>query len=167
MKKAVAALAFGLIAGMPAIAQEEDPWVESRVLTPEVALMMATAALNECRDRGYQIGVMVLDRHGLPQAFLRDRFAGLHTFEMAHRKAWTAISFRTDTSDLAEVSGPGEDLSGLRHLDMAMAVGGGLMVLDGEGSLVAGIGVSGAPGGTLDEECAQAGIDAIEDLIAF
>ena len=50
---------------------------------------------------------------------------------------------------------------------MAMAVGGGLMVLDGEGSLVAGIGVSGAPGGTLDEECAQAGIDAIEDLIAF
>jgi uncharacterized protein GlcG (DUF336 family) len=86
---------------------------------------------------------------------------------MAHRKAWTAISFRTDTSDLAEVSGPGEDLSGLRHLDMAMAVGGGLMVLDGEGSLVAGIGVSGAPGGTLDEECAQAGIDAIEDLIAF
>lgn len=167
MKKALVLMACGLLAGPPAFAQEEDPWVESRVLTPEVALTMATAAMNECRDRGYQVGVMVLDRHGLPQVFLRDRFAGLHTFETAQRKAWTAISFRTNTADIAEVSGPGEELSGLRHLSMAMAVGGGLMVLDGEGSLVAGIGVSGAPGGTLDAECAQAGIDAIEDLIAF
>ena len=48
-----------------------------------------------------------------------------------------------------------------------MPVGGGLPVLDGDGSLVAGIGVSGAPGDTLDEDCAAAGISAVEDEIAF
>jgi len=167
MKILATAFVLGTALGLPALAQDENPWVETRVLAPEVALTMAEAALEACQEGGYQIGVMVVDRHGLPQVFLRDRFAGLHTFETAHRKAWTAVSFRTNTSELSASSGPGSDLAGLRHLSMAMAVSGGLMVIDGEGSLVAGIGVSGAPGGDLDEECAQAGIDAVEDLIAF
>jgi len=52
-------------------------------------------------------------------------------------------------------------------LDDAPPLGGGLPVFNGEGSIVAGIGVSGAPGPDLDEECAQAGIAAVEDQIAF
>ena len=35
------------------------------------------------------------------------------------------------------------------------------------GGIVGGIGVSGAPGPDLDDVCAQAGIDAIADRIAF
>lgn len=35
------------------------------------------------------------------------------------------------------------------------------------GSLVAGIGVSGAPNGELDDACARVGIETIEDKIAF
>jgi uncharacterized protein GlcG (DUF336 family) len=42
-----------------------------------------------------------------------------------------------------------------------------LVVYSGEGSIVAGIGVSGAPGPKSDEVCAQNGIDAIKDDIAF
>jgi uncharacterized protein GlcG (DUF336 family) len=42
-----------------------------------------------------------------------------------------------------------------------------LVVFSGEGSIVAGIGVSGAPGPALDEMCAQFGVDAIQDTIAF
>jgi uncharacterized protein GlcG (DUF336 family) len=42
-----------------------------------------------------------------------------------------------------------------------------LVVYSAEGSIVAGIGVSGAPGPELDEVCAKDGIDAIEDDIAF
>lgn len=45
-------------------------------------------------------------------------------------------------------------------------VGGG-MIIEAAGSLVAAIGVSGAPGGEMDDLCAVAGIEAIEDLIAF
>ena len=158
-----------LVAGFvtPAQAQDDNPFVELKVLKPEVALQMVQAALAHCRDGGYQVGVMVVDRFGVPQAFMRDRFAGIHVFETTRRKAWTAVSFRTDTTELATATAAGEPLSGLRELSQALPLGGGLVVLDGEGSLVAGIGVSGAPGGDLDDECAQAGIDAVEDQIAF
>jgi uncharacterized protein GlcG (DUF336 family) len=45
-------------------------------------------------------------------------------------------------------------------------VAGGLMIESG-GSLVGGIGVSGAPGGDRDDDCAKAGIDAIRDSLEF
>jgi uncharacterized protein GlcG (DUF336 family) len=40
---------------------------------------------------------------------------------------------------------------------------GGVPVLVGGSSLVAGVGVSGAPAGETDEECALAGIAEIQD----
>jgi uncharacterized protein GlcG (DUF336 family) len=156
-----------LVAGTPLHAQDDSAFVEFQVLKPEIAQEMAVAAMEHCRSLGYQVGVMVVDRFGAPQVFVRDQYAGLHVFETAHRKAWTSASFRTPTGELSEVSQAGEDLFGLRALSKALPLGGGLPVLEGSGSLVAGIGVSGAPGGALDEECAQAGIDRIEDYIAF
>jgi len=45
-------------------------------------------------------------------------------------------------------------------------IGGG-MVIEAAGSLVGAIGISGAPTGELDDSCASAGIEAIEDLIGF
>jgi len=46
------------------------------------------------------------------------------------------------------------------------ALGGGLPI-EAAGALVGGIGVSGAPGGDLDQACAQAGIDAIQMDLDF
>ncbi|WP_417247817.1 GlcG/HbpS family heme-binding protein [Celeribacter sp.] len=151
----------------PAVAQDDDgAFVTFQVLKPEVALAAATAALEYCRDNGYQVGVMVVDRFGLPQAYLRDRYAGLHVFETARRKAWTAVSFRTDTLSLGETTAPDGMMAGIRDLTEPLALGGGL-VIEAAGSIVAGIGVSGAPGPDIDAECAEAGIDAIMDEIAF
>jgi uncharacterized protein GlcG (DUF336 family) len=135
-----------------------------RVLTPETALKAAQAALGQCRSRGYQAAVAVVDRSGVLQVLLRDRFAGPHTADMARAKAYTAVSFRTSTSELAEATQPGRPQSGIRNRPDVAAVGGGLMIEAG-GSLVGGIGVSGAPGGKEDDACAAAGIEAIrEDL---
>jgi uncharacterized protein GlcG (DUF336 family) len=61
-----------------------------RVLTPETALKAAQAALKKCRDGGYQATVAVVDRMGVLQVLLRDRFAGPHTPDMARAKAYTA-----------------------------------------------------------------------------
>ncbi|NDH20257.1 MAG: heme-binding protein [Rhodobacteraceae bacterium] len=113
------------------------------------------------------VGVTVVDRFGQPQAYLKNRYAGLHVYDTSRRKAWTAVSFRTPTSALAEQTKAGSDASAIRLLDRALPLGGGLVVYSGEGSIVAGIGVSGAPGPKLDEVCAQNGIDAIGDDIAF
>ena len=60
-----------------------------KVLTPETALKAAQAALKKCRDSGYQATIAVVDRMGVVQVLLRDRFAGPHTTDMATAKAWT------------------------------------------------------------------------------
>lgn len=155
------------LAASPALADEDNAFVEFQVLKPEVALQMAEAALKNCRDSGYQVGVTVVDRFGQPQIFLRDRFAGAHVYETSRRKAWTAVSFRTGTTELAKVTEPGQSSSAIRHLTEALPLGGGLVVSEGGGSIVAGIGVSGAPAPELDDVCAEAGIAAIADQISF
>jgi len=155
-----------LLAGTASVRADEDTFVNFKVLTPEVALELAQATLADCRKRGYQATVAVVDRFGILQVTLRDRFAGAHTPETARRKAWTAVNFRTDTLAMEELTQAGKPASGIRNVDQALMVGGGVPV-DAGGSLVAGVGVSGAPGGEADDACARAGIEAIVDKIAF
>jgi uncharacterized protein GlcG (DUF336 family) len=159
---AIAMVAMALGAASAAMAQEAT--FNVRVMTPETALKAAQAALKKCRDGGYQVAVAVVDRMGTPQIMLRDRFAGAHTPDTAVGKAWTAVSFRTDTLEFMSSTQAGQPSSGVRHLPGVVAVGGGRMIEAG-GSIVGGIGVSGAPGGNLDDACAAAGIAAIKDSL--
>jgi uncharacterized protein GlcG (DUF336 family) len=159
-----AVLAVALLAGGRAAAEEK--FVNFRVMTVEVALELAQATLKHCRAQGWQASVAVVDRFGVVQVVLRDRFAGPHTPNTAISKAWTAISFRSSTTELAANSQPGQPSSGIRHIPGAIMVGGGLPV-ESRGSMVGGVGVSGAPGGEADDACARAGIAAIEEKLAF
>lgn len=161
-------IALALALPMAAQAQTKAPAgsFEIKALTPETALAAAQAALAACRAQGFQVGVAVVDRSGLTQVFLRDRFAGAHTVEVATNKAWTAASFRTSTLDLANESQPGKPMSGIRSTPRMLAVGGGV-VIEAGGSIYGGIGVSGAPGGDADDACARAGVKAIADKIEF
>ncbi len=163
--------ALVLIAGLvsaPALspARADETFVTHKVLTPEVALELAEATLKSCRKAGYQVTVAVVDRFGILQVVLRDRFAGAHTPETARRKAWTAVSFRTDTGTLEELSAAGKPISAVRFVTGALMVGGGVPV-EAAGSIVAGIGVSGAPGGEADAVCARDGIESIFDKLGF
>jgi uncharacterized protein GlcG (DUF336 family) len=144
----------------------QDATYTVKLLTLETAVKAAQAALKKCRDDGYQIAVAVVDRMGVTQVMLRDRFAGPHTTATARGKAWTAVSFRTNTGALAELTQAGKPQSGVRHRPGVVAIGGGLMI-EGAGSLFGAIGVSGAPGGEADEACAAAGIAAIKDSLEF
>ena len=162
----IAAVAtVALLAGAQC-AHAQDATFALRLMTPETALKAAQAALKKCRDNNFQVAVAVVDRMGITQVLLRDRFAGPHTPDMAISKAWTALSFRTNTSEFAEATQPGRAQSGVRHRPGIAAVGGGLLV-QGGGNLLGGIGVSGAPGGKEDDVCAAAGIAAIEESLAF
>lgn len=145
-------------------AHAADATFTVKVLAPETALKAAQAALETCRKRGFQATVAVVDRMGVVQVLLRDRFAGPHTADMATAKAYTAASFRTNTTELAEASQPGRPASGIRHRPGIAAVGGG-MVIEAGGSLLGAIGVSGAPGQREDDACAAAGIAAIREDI--
>jgi uncharacterized protein GlcG (DUF336 family) len=144
----------------------QDATYTVRLLTPETALKAAEAALKKCRADGFQVAVAVVDRSGVVQAVLRDRYAGPHTPDMAISKAWTAVSFRTNTGTLATETQAGKPMSGIRNRPGVAAVGGGRLI-EGAGSLLGGIGVSGAPGGERDDACADAGIKAIREAIEF
>ena len=164
LPKFLSPIVFLLIAGP--VAADEHALFTTQSLTPETALKAATAALEKCRADGFQVAVAVVDRMGNMQVMIRDRFAGAHTPDTARRKAWTATSFRTNTTDLLEMTGPGKPQSGVREITGALVLGGGVMI-EAAGSMVGAIGVSGAPGGELDDVCAEAGIAAIEEDIAF
>lgn len=154
------------IAAVCAGASAQDAVFQTKSLTPETALTAAKAALESCRKAGYQVAVAVVDRSGLTQVVLRDRFAGAHTPDVAVNKAWTAVSFKTSTLALATETQPGKAMSGLRSHPRFLAAGGGMMI-EGAGSLLGAIGISGAPGGEADEACAKAGIKAIADSLEF
>jgi uncharacterized protein GlcG (DUF336 family) len=157
-------LAMTLLA-VPSL-RAQEALVTYKSLNPEVALELARAALADCRKRDYQVAVAVVDRFGVTQVMLRDRFAGPHTPATAAGKAWTAVTFRTNTTELNAASQPGSMQAGVRDLPGAVVIGGGVMV-DSGGSLVGAVGVSGAPGGDADEACAKAGIEAIRDKLDF
>lgn len=150
----------------PLAAQAQQGTFSTRSLTPEAALTAARAALEHCRKSGWQAAVAVVDRAGLTQVLLRDRFAGAHTIDGAMNKAWTAASFRTPTTALAADTQAGKPMSGVRALPRVFAGGGGLTIEAG-GQTLGAIAVSGAPGGEADEQCATAGIKAIADQIEF
>jgi uncharacterized protein GlcG (DUF336 family) len=147
-------------------ATADEATYSSRSLTVETALKAAQAALKACRDQGYNVSVAVVDKSGIVQVVLRDRLAGSHTPDTATGKAWTAVSFRSNTSELIDFTASGKPENGIRHLPRVVMVGGG-MIVQAAGEMVAGIGVSGAPSGTEDEKCAKAGIAAIQDSLDF
>lgn len=166
LKRLIVCATALIVPGVQGAAAEEPALVTFKVLNPAVALDLAQAAMESCRKSGYQVAVSVVDRFGTPQVLLRDRFAGPHTPDTARRKAWTAVSFRTNTSELDDLAQPGHDSFGLRWISDALPVGGGIMI-QSAGTLIGAVGVSGAPGPAIDDECAKAGIAAIEDALGF
>ena len=133
-------------------------------LTTAAALQAAQAALARCDKDGFTTAVAVVDRGGHVLALLRNGLAGPHTVQTAIGKAGSALSFRTDTTELAASTQAGRPSSGIRALPGVVAVGGGMMIR-AKGALVGAIGVSGAPTGEADDVCAKAGIAAIGDAL--
>jgi uncharacterized protein GlcG (DUF336 family) len=160
----VAALTAAVLGLVQARAQ--DALVTYKSMSPDLALELAQATLAACRGRGFQVAVAVVDRSGVTQVVLRDRFAGPHTVSTATAKAWTAATFRSATGELVAITQPGMPQAGLRTLPGVVVIGGGLPVEAG-GALVGAVGVSGAPGGDIDEACARAGIETVRDKLEF
>jgi uncharacterized protein GlcG (DUF336 family) len=163
----ISILALGPAAGGAIAAPAApEPTFAVKMLAPETALKAAQVALARCRKDGFQTAVAVVDRAGVVQVVLRDRYAGAHTPDMAVGKAWTAASFKQSTMSLAVETQPGKPMSGIRQLPRVVVAGGGLPI-EAAGNLLGAIAVSGAPGGDADEACANAGIKAIFEDIEF
>jgi uncharacterized protein GlcG (DUF336 family) len=67
-----------------------------------MAKTIAEAAMDKCKELGFKVSVVVVDRAGLPLVMLRGDGAGLHTPEGADRKAYTARTFGTSSTDFVK-----------------------------------------------------------------
>lgn len=158
MLSLLAATAIGMLSFGTAQA-EESPIIPIKRLSMETAQRIAQAAVLACREEGVQVAATVVDRGGHPQAVLRDVLAMDLTLTISQQKAYTALSFNSSTSAL---EGRFEGAYGVPKIDGLVVSAGGLPITAG-GTILGGVGVSGAPSGETDEKCAQAGIDAVSD----
>ncbi|HHH39634.1 MAG TPA: heme-binding protein [Sedimenticola sp.] len=154
LKRILAAIL--MLAALPVLA-ETPLTVSVKRLSMETALVVAQGAMASCRKLGIQIGVTVVDRNGLVQVQLRDTIASPITLRVSRQKAFTAANFNASTSALGDrANSPIGRVQGL-----VMAAGG--LPINAGGTLLGAVGVSGAPSGSTDEACAQAGIDKVQD----
>lgn len=138
----------------------------ARDLTARVANDAAIAGLEECTRLGYRVAVVVSDRGGHVRASVRGDGAGPHVYDAARQKAYTAASSANSTLVWSEnlIRGLRAPDPNLVHLDGVLIIGGGLPIKVGD-QVVGAIGVAGAPGGDIDDSCAQAGIASIQNQL--
>lgn len=155
-KHLIAALAAASLSA-PTLA--DDPLVvQVKRLSLDTAVKIAQATIAACREKGIQIGVTVVDRDGTVQVTLRDTIAAPITVPISEMMARTAVNFNAATSALtARADTP------IGRIDGLVMSAGGVPVLVGGSALVAGVGVSGAPAGETDEECALAGVAKVQE----
>ena len=161
-KKAIGITLSGLVlaaTGMSAQAEEAQLSVSVKRLSLESAQRVAQATIAECRKQGYQVSVTVVDRNGIPQVMMRDTLGPPVSVSISQDKAYTSANFMAPSGGLDRMKG-----SPLYYRDgMAMIAGG--VLIEAGGQVYGAVGVSGAPGGEIDESCAKAGVAAItEDL---
>lgn len=134
----------------------------SPILTGELAVKIANEAMKQCKNDGYNVTTTVVDNKGVILAVARNEESGPHTVQASFRKAFTAASMKNSTSKIAKNIADGKSPQGLINLnDNFVFLGGGLPIKFDD-IVVGGVGVGGAPGGHLDDKCAQAGIDSIK-----
>jgi len=145
-------------------AAEGLPSETHKVLTAELAVEAAQAAIAACKAQGYNVTVTVADRGGMPKVVIvRDGPPGVGR-ESTRRKAYTAAVQRVSTGDFTKrISTPGAFNPSVYDPELATGLGG-VPIKVGEDT-IGGIAAAGAPGGDKDEACAIAGIDKIKDRL--
>ena len=121
-----------------------------------------------CAQKGYTVTAVVVDLDGVRQALLRGNGAPIHTLDNAFFKAYSAASLtlaRKEDSTKAVAARMAKNApttvpqTPLPNVTYAV---GGVTIMAG-GNAIGAIGVSGAPGGQFDDDCARAAIAKIQD----
>ena len=161
MRKILTGFLFFILV-MPAV-QATDV-VNVKLMTLDLAVDIAQGAIDACREEGYQISVVVVDRSGRTQVVMRDIFANQYMTQLAQAKANAVVLSNTSSSALRK--NRADIAAELNLLDDLLVLDGGLPVTVA-GSMIGAVGVSGAPGGDKDEACAQSGIDGVQERLDF
>ena len=171
MKRNVRTLApvrVGLLAATLALAAAGAAQAQAvrseRNMSLELANQIAAATVAACQAGGYAVTATVVDRAGGVRAVQRADNAGAHTLGASQQKAWTSASARNATLAMMEGAQKNPAAANLVHIPGFLLLGGGVPVKAGN-DVIGAVGVGGAPGGHLDEQCALAALDKVKDLL--
>lgn len=130
----------------------------------EAANDIAKMSIDACRKDGFNVSVVVVDKHGNIRSVMRDDLAAKYTIEIAQKKANMVVmsgiasgAFKTARADIQQE---------LNHIEGLIVMQGGLPIR-ASGILIGAVGVSGAPGGDKDEACAAVALKAMTERLAF
>jgi uncharacterized protein GlcG (DUF336 family) len=157
MTKLIPTVAALMLTGSAAQAQV----LQERNIPASIATELATATVAACAAKNFNVTATVVDRAGVIRAVVRADRAGPHTIDASRAKAFTSASARGLTSAMAEGAAKNEAARNLVHIPGFLLLGGGVPVKAGD-EVIGAVGVGGAPSGAIDEECALAGIKAVE-----
>lgn len=130
----------------------------------ELANQIASATVAACSVNGYNVAAAVLDRAGTLRAFQRADNAGPHTVGAAQAKAFTSASAKNTTAAMLEGLQKNPAAATLVNIPGFLVLGGGVPVKVGN-EVIGAVGVAGAPGGHLDEQCAMVALDKVKELL--
>ena len=128
------------------------------------AIQMVRSAHAQAAQLDIAVTAVVVDESGRMIALGRMDKARPITVEIALNKAYTAASMRANTSQVLETVRTNPGAARLVDIEGFLIVGGGMPIRIGD-EVVGAIGVGGAPGGHLDDQCAEAGIARIRERL--
>ncbi|MGB9096159.1 GlcG/HbpS family heme-binding protein [Erwinia sp.] len=159
MKKTLAALT--LLASFSALpVHAATASLTEKNISLQQANELASAVIQSCSAKKYNVSVTVVDRGGNVKAVQRMDNAGPHSLEASRMKAFTALSMKNASGKVMEASQANAGAANLRDIPGLLLLAGGLPLRDGD-QVIGAVGVGGAPAGNLDEQCAQAAIDSV------
>ena len=169
---AVAAAMALTVLGTTASVSAQGTVAAGLITTQKLSAALANELVGDtvaaCAAKGYTVTAVVVDLDGVRQALLRGNGAPIHTLDNAFYKAYSAASLtlarkEDSTKAVAERVGknPPSTVPQTPLPNVTYAVGG-VTIKAGE-TPIGAIGVSGAPGGQFDEECARTALAKIKD----
>lgn len=158
MKKLMMVAAF--IAGSVSLTAQADVLAQKNISLAQ-ANALATSAIQACMAKNYQVTVTVVDRAGVIKAVQRSDNAGPHTVKASEMKAYTSLSTKNASGKVMEAAQSNAGAQNMRDVPGFLLLAGGLPVKVGD-EVIGAIGIGGAPGGHLDEACAQQAIDSLK-----
>ena len=158
------ALSLAAVATLTAPLSHAQAVRTERNISLALATQLAVDTVAACTTNGYAVTATVVDRAGSIRAVMRADNAGPHTLGASEQKAFTSASAKNATLAMMEGAQKNPAAANLVHIPGFLLLGGGVPVKVGTETIGA-IGVGGAPGGHLDEQCAMAALDKAKDLL--
>ena len=137
--------------------------IVKEVMSLDLAVKLIQTVEEKAKDMGLAVVVAVSDASGRPIAVHCMDGAYHGSFDVAVKKAYTAVSVKMSTMELGKLVQPGQTFAGLEQIesDKLVFFGGGVPLFVGD-NLVGGLGISGGTGEE-DDDIAQYALSVFEE----